>query len=313
MSYGASRNGWTLVELVVVIFIIGIVSVLSVAGVQHVREASRKTDCANKLRQIGVASLNFQSSSRRFPSASWITEIAPHMELNDTLSRLENGEMLEQPISALLCPSDGGGVARTEKGIYSNFLGNNGIWSPLVESVGPVVLVDSRLEFAESQAVRDSFIVDGLSNTALFSESLRAGKGRLRTVWHMPGPKYSADEFEEFVLACGKVPNDPEADGWRGNDTAKGNVVMFDPIASPPYAGRSLIRVGLIVSMYNHVGLPQSPSCFNGRTINEAAVSSSSHHPGIVNVVFCDGRVDSVSRLVDVAVWRGYGSRDGKD
>lgn len=64
-----ARLGFTLVELLVVIAIIGILIGMLLPAVQMVREAARRVTCANNMRQMGIAILNFESAHMRFPSA----------------------------------------------------------------------------------------------------------------------------------------------------------------------------------------------------------------------------------------------------
>ncbi len=161
-----SESGFTLVELLVVIAIIGILIGMLLPAVQSVREAARRTQCANKMRQIGLAVHNYELAHRQFPvnqvgsgksdgnggfksgHFSWLVPLLPFVEQENLHSSLNlninngdgDGFMMSDShpnalaaatqIDLFLCPADFPNVDNTIFGsanpASSSYVGNIG-------------------------------------------------------------------------------------------------------------------------------------------------------------------------------------------
>ena len=165
--YKLKRTAFTLVELLVVIAIIGILIGMLLPAVQQVREAARRTACANKMRNQGLASLNYESSFQRFPNAGsqsdsywslafatgplhgfenlgWTYQILPFMEGNNLFEQRESAgvfnmtaagqaPMAEVGNETFQCPSRGQRLALNAQYLYpfyqSDYAGVIGPWT----------------------------------------------------------------------------------------------------------------------------------------------------------------------------------------
>jgi|694.fasta_scaffold03064_4 prepilin-type N-terminal cleavage/methylation domain-containing protein/prepilin-type processing-associated H-X9-DG protein len=207
MSYSRIRRGFTLVELLVVIAIIGILVGLLLPAVQAAREAARRMQCSNNLKQIGLALHNHHDAFKALPPArgtlliqiypnnpswwtpnpttyrGWMCEILPYIEQNNLKDRMFAGwsapffNNYTTPVSTFACPSDGRtlNAPASGNGAPTSYLGVTGWNSGGTSSAnfnaqyfGPSDGVFN--VNAVRKGVRFAEITDGLSNTLAVGE-----------------------------------------------------------------------------------------------------------------------------------------------
>jgi len=82
-NWDSPRCGFTVIELLIVITIIGLLVALMTPAVQASREAARRTQCNNNLKQIGLATLNYDSAMKHLPNGGWIAWFLGHPDRGD--------------------------------------------------------------------------------------------------------------------------------------------------------------------------------------------------------------------------------------
>ncbi len=317
MTHPRTRAGLTLIEVLVVIAIISVLVSFLMPAVQLAREAARRTQCVNNLKQLGLALHNYESTYGVLPAGSdHKFALLPSLGLESLHSKrnvaawgtaAEWDELDTVLIPVFVCPSDPEsprlGDAATQV-VATNYVacsgtgiqrdGFNGMFN-LGRDYGPNM---------PGGYVRLADVTDGLSNTSAMSEILHAVSrdgvhcsDRLRAVWNLPQSLNAPQQLDAFADACDSLPPQPANYGYVG----------YFHKGCPWYDGDSG------VGMYNHILTPNRPSCFDSGAVQYGAYTATSMHRGGVNVLYGDGHVKFVSESIDRAVWRGWGSRAGGD
>ncbi len=311
------RQAFTLVELLVVIAIIGILVALLLPAIQAAREAARRSQCQNNLRQLGLALQNYHDAIGVFPyrqggtgqsapaeggggnnnAGSGFIVLLPFIEESSLYEQISSAGFGPAPwasnnanwvtnITTLLCPSDRRPTTINDS-VYgqhhgaTNYSFSGGDWIP-ADGYDPADR-EPRGMFGFRTNRRIADLHDGTSNTIAmsehtFSQDARAKLGNLATGFSISGLRSNPSSCFGSLDSTGRTYS-------GGTSRRRG---QGWPNGCPFFSG------------FNTIIPPNGPSCTPSNWGGNAGIlPPNSRHPGGVNVVLADGAVRFVTDNID--------------
>lgn len=332
-----AQAGFTLVELLVVITIIGVLVALLLPAIQAAREAARRSQCANNMRQASLAVLNYESSHKLLPPSglarvlrdsqygvdifnplggtrfSWIVEVLPFMEEQTLFDRFDHSKQIvfqdQNPqattMAMLLCPTDAAGgrfyeyrdLGKTVNCAKGNYAAYVSPFHVDLQLLFPGALVANGQRFGQ--------VSGGVSQTLLLSEVRTLDHVHdQRGAWALPLPGAS-------LLAFDMHPSDwPSDDSGGGAIAARvANRAPYAP--NPSSSGKTqrpnsqgpnkdtLEECAQVSDQALAAGMPCNPRSRPPGVNGYMSAAPRSLHPGGVNASYLDGHVTFLENDVD--------------
>lgn len=308
----AHRNrAFTLIELLVVIAIIGILIGLLLPAVQQVREAARRIQCANQLKQLVLGTLNYESAQRKFPpgftypyNTMWSAMILPHIEQQNLYNQINlegywtagltthppNLEALGVVLDIFQCPSAGVEPFQYDASMEADRVSScylacaSGLRDREAGDL-PWCGMDRDQGFPESDGIfflnsktRTQDIRDGTSNTLLYGESVP----------------------DQNFLDIDAGGNLQKVDHW-----IIGSREMSD------YETGFAVGSNEISECLGSTAVPMNALEDPNASIDAKELCFSSRHSGGINMGYADGHIKFLSSRIDPQVYSSLGTRSG--
>ena len=330
----ASRDGrraaFTLIELLVVIAIIAILIALLLPAVQSAREAARRIQCTNNMKQAGLALFNYESAMGVFPPAfaaqgrasncaqswghTWSNYIMPYLEQGNKYNTINfshpagfapNTSVWDYSVAAFLCPTDGRAEqSRTTFKItqtsYASVVGlteciaNNygtGATAQNAELCGAIL---SEGMFGRNTFYTIAQATDGLSNTMFVGETSR----------FRDEPAASRFNIANIGGSWGRGDlGTPARYTWSGDTRISGGAYVV-PRLNAPALWAAAPWINSPADGTNSTTWINDP-----RSLTVGQFGFHSLHPGGANFLFGDGSVRFLKESIDIATYRALGTR----
>jgi prepilin-type N-terminal cleavage/methylation domain-containing protein len=319
-----SRLGFTLVELLVVIAIIGILVGLLLPAVQAAREAARRTQCSNNIKNLALATVNFETNKKQYPGVqsrfaesgagvfkvgSWVVALLPFIEGQALRDEWDDPTQQANWMSAsnsafypnmsiLKCPSDittdavGDNSYAVNCGFYvSDSLITSGMLTDLGYNPMPsgFAQINANLKRSQRQA------------NAVFSDKVATSQG-------FNPDKIKSDGMRDGTSQTIGFSENLQADSWSyvniSDDTARAHVgiVWLYRMEAPTAISPRMVAPAQLAAKNKLNGEKLKPTTVVGDF--ESARPSSNHSGGVVVFSMLDGSTDSISDQIEYHVYQ---------